>query len=142
MEQLDLAGRAGHQRIVNPAARKHRAHRNDTVGDPLGGGDEIWRDAEIIGGKGRAETAEPGDHLIEDQQDAVLVAQRAQALQIALRRDQHAGRTGDRLDDDGGNGFSAVQRDQTLDVIGEFRAVRGLAPGEGVAGEVVGMALM
>ena len=35
-----------------------------------------------------------------------------------------------------------MQRDQTLDVVGEFRAVRGLAPGEGVAGKIVGMADM
>ncbi len=72
----------------------------------------------------------------------MLVAQRAQALQVTLRRNQHAGRAGDRLDDDGGDGFRAVQRDQTLDVVGELRAVRGLAPGEGVAGEIVGVADM
>ena len=76
VEQLDLAGWPDHQRIVDLAARKHRAQRNGTVGDALGGSDEIGRDAEIVGGKGRAKAAEPGNHLVEDQEDAVLVAQR------------------------------------------------------------------
>src|SRR5450631_1897480 len=95
------------------AARKHRAHRNDAIGDPLGRRDEIGRDAEIVGGEWCAKPAEPSNHLIENQQDAVLVAERTQALEIALRRDQHAGRAGDRLHDHGRNRFRTVQRDQT-----------------------------
>jgi hypothetical protein len=34
----------------------------------------------MIGREGRSETAEAGDDLVEDQQDAVLVADLAQAL--------------------------------------------------------------
>ena len=59
-----------------------------------------------------AEAPEAGDHLVEDQQDAVRVADRAQALEVALRRRQHAGRARHRLDDHGGDGGGAVQRDQ------------------------------
>ncbi len=60
----------------------------------------------------RAQPAEAGDHLVEDQQDAVPVADRPQPLQIAVRRQQHAGRAGDRLDDHRGDGLGAVQRDE------------------------------
>ena len=53
---------------------------NDAVGEALGGGDDVRRDAEIVGGERRAEAAEAGDDLVEDQQDAVLVADRASRL--------------------------------------------------------------
>ena len=83
--------------------------------------------AEIVGGERRAEAAEAGDDLVEDQQDAVLVADLAQPLEIALRRDQHAGRAGHRLDDDRGDGRGVVQRDDALELVGELGAVLGLA---------------
>ena len=43
-------------------------------GDALGEGDHVGDDAVALGGEGRAEPAIAGDHLVEDQQDAVLVA--------------------------------------------------------------------
>ena len=85
----------------------------------------------------RAEATEAGDHLVEDQQDAVLRADLAQPLQVALGRDQHAGRTRDGLDDHGGDVAGVVQRDEALEFVGEVRAVLGLAARVGVAGEVV-----
>ena len=42
--------------------------------------------------------------------------------EIALRRDQHAGRAGDRLDDDRGDGGGIVQRHDALQLIGELDA--------------------
>ena len=90
-------------------------------------------------GERRAEPAEAGDHLVEDQQDAVLVADRAQPLQVALRRRQHAGRAGHRLDDHRGDGVGAVQRHEPLQLVGELGAVRRLAAGEGVARRIVGV---
>ena len=78
------------------------------------------RHAELLRGERRAGAAEAGDDLVEYQQDAVPVADLAQALQIALRRNQHAGRAGDRLDDDGGDGRGIVQRDEPLELIGEI----------------------
>ena len=127
---------------MNLAAGEHRAHRHGAVGDALGRRHQIGRDAEIIGGERRAEPAEAGDDFVEDQEDAVLVAQLAQPLQIALRRRQHAGRAGDRLDDDGGDGFGAMQRHQPFEIVGEFGAVSRHLLGEGVAGEIVGVADM
>ncbi|MCY1304760.1 hypothetical protein D9M70_545290 [compost metagenome] len=70
----------------------------------------------------------------------MLVADGAQAFQVTLRRDEHAGRAGDRFDDAGGDGFGAVQRHQPLEIIGKFGAVLRLALDEGVLGEVVGVA--
>ena len=58
-------------------------------------------------------------------------------LQIALRRDQHAGRAGHRLDDDGGDGRGVVQRDDALQLVGELRAMLRLAAREGVLGRQV-----
>ena len=45
-----------------------------------------------IGGERRAQPAEAGDHLVENQQYAVSGADFAQSLEIAERRRQHAGR--------------------------------------------------
>ena len=85
--------------------------------------------AEIVGRERRAEPSEAGDHLVEDQQDAVLGADFAQLLQIALRRDQHAGRAGHRLDDDRRDRRGVMQRDDALELVGEVarhaRARRG-----------------
>src|SRR3546814_9834591 len=96
---------------------------SDLVGDALGGGEEVRLDAEIVGGEGRAEAAEAGDHLVEDQQDAVLVADRAQPLQVSLRRDQHPGGTGHGLADHRGDGRRVVQGDQTLQLVGQLAAM-------------------
>ena len=70
----------------------------------------------------------------------MLVADCAQPLEVALGRDEHAGRAGDRLDDDRGDGRGVVQGDQPLQVVGELGAMLGLAARKGVPGEVVGVA--
>ena len=82
-------------------------------------------DAEIVGGERRAEAAEAGDDLVEDQQDAVLVADLAQLLQIAFRRqDQHAGRARHRFDDHRRDGRRRrAARRCALEFVGEFGAV-------------------
>src|SRR3546814_20728541 len=72
---------------------------------------------EILGREARAEAAEAGDHLVEDQQDAMAVADLAQPLQIALRRYQNAGRTGDRLADHRGARRGFMTRDDSLQLV-------------------------
>ena len=139
VEQLDLVFRPMHQRIVHLAAGEDRAHRDRAVGQPLGGGDDIWGNAKIVGGEGGAHAAETGDDLIEDQEDTVLVADGAQALQITLWRHQHAGRPGDRFDDAGGDGFRAMQGDQTFQVVRKLGAVLGLALHEAVLRRIMGV---
>ena len=88
---------------------------------------------------GRAGAAEAGDHLVEYQQDAVPVADLAQALEVAARRDQHAGGAGDRLDDHRGDVGGIVQRDSRSSSSASSRAVlrrpreKAFAPGRACA---------
>ena len=121
-----------------PLRTMHAAHRHRAGGDALGEGDHVGHDAVAFGGEGVAEAAEAGDDLVEDQQDAVLVADRAQPLEIALRRRQHAGRAGHRLDDHRGDGRGVVQRDEPVEFVGEMRAPLRLADREGLLGAVIG----
>ena len=81
---------------------------------------------------GIAKPAEAGDDFVENQQNAVLVADRAQPLQIALRRQQHACRGGDRLDNHGGDCGRIVQRDKTIEIVGKMRAPFRFADTEGL----------
>ena len=74
--------------------------------------------------------------------DAMLVADRAEALQIALRRDQDARRSRHGFHDDRGDGLGAMQGDKTLQFIGEFGAMTGLTLGKGVTFDVERMPKM
>jgi len=91
------------------------------------------------GGERRAEAAEAGDDLVEDEQDAVLVADRAQALEIALGRQQHAGRAGHRLDDHRRDGRRVMQRHESLQIVGQFGAMLGHAARVRIARQVMRM---
>ncbi len=137
VEQLDGVLGTRHEGVVDLAAHDHAAHRHHAVREPLGAGDDIRRDVELLCGERRSRAAEARDHLVEDQQDAVLRAQLAQPLQVAFRRQQHAGRARDRLDDHGRDRRGVVQPDQPLQLVGEFRAVLGQAARERVAPQVV-----
>ena len=114
---------------------------------PIGTAPEVMPLANVImsgdhaiafGGESVAEAAEAGDHFVEDQQNAVAVANRAQLFQITLGRRQHAGRSGHRLDDDGGDGRGAVQRDDALEFVGEVAAPRRFTLGESLMLAAVG----
>lgn len=74
VQQLDRLLRARHERIEHAVADQHGAHWDGTVCQPLGAGDEVRQHAEILGCERRAEAAEAGDNLVENQQDAVPVA--------------------------------------------------------------------
>jgi hypothetical protein len=130
MEQLDprrIAGRM-HDGIMHGTAGRHRTHRHGGVGQALGQADEIGRHAETFGSGGRAQPAETGNHLVENQQDAVPRGDGAQPFQIAHGRHQHAGGPGQRLDDHRGDGVGPVQGDDRLQPVGQFGAMRRLAP--------------
>ena len=136
VKQLD-AGRRLHESVVNKGFREHGAHRHHAVGEALGGRHQVRFDIEIVGREWRRQAAEAGDDFIENQQDAVLGAQLAQALQIAFRGNQHAGGTGHRFDDDGRDGRCIVQRDDALQFIGQVHAHFRFAPGVRVLVEVM-----
>ncbi len=63
----------------------------------------------------------------------------AQLFQVALGRDQHAGRAGHRFDDHRRDGRGVVQRDDAFEFIGQLRAPGRLALGIGVLLQVVGV---
>ena len=88
VKELDgvLVSRRVHKSVIDTLANEHGAHGHCGIGDALGSGEQIRLHAEILAGKAIAKTTEPGDHLIENQQDTVLGANLAQPLQIALGR--------------------------------------------------------
>ena len=139
VEQLD--GRVGplEDGLVDLPAGPHRAHGHGGIGDALGHADQVRRHPEPLRREGRAQASEAGDHLVEDQQDVVLVAERPQPLQIALGRRQHTCGPGHGLDDHRGDGGCVVQADQPLQPVGQVRPMLRLAVGEGVAGQVMGV---
>ena len=60
--------------------------------------------------------AEPGHDLVGNHQDAVLVAERADALHVAVRRHQDAVGAGDALEDEAGDGVRPLEDDHFLQV--------------------------
>ena len=69
---------------MDAVAHQHAAERRGAVGHALGEADHVGDDAVALGGKGVAEPAEAGDHLVEDQQDAVRSGDIVQALKVAF----------------------------------------------------------
>ena len=65
-----------------------------------------------------------------------------QLLQIALRRDQNAGRSRHRLHDHRGHRLGAVQREDAFEIIGQMRAGLRLAAGKGVLAGQMGVGQM
>ncbi len=92
VEELDgvFRRRRGHG-LVDLVAHGNSTHRLSAIGDRLGHGHDVRLDAEGRGPEGCAQAAETGDDLIEHQEQAVLVADFAQALKIALRGHQCTG---------------------------------------------------
>ncbi len=136
VEQLDHVVGALHDRVMDLLLHEHRAHRDDAVGQTLGRRDDVGRHAESLGAESFADPAEGRDDLIEDQQDAVCIADLPQPLEIADRRRQDTGRARDRLDDDGRDVAAVVQHAQALEILGQFRAMLGQTAAEGVAPDV------
>ena len=85
--------------------RDQRAERN-AAAEPFGEHHDVRRDARVLESEELAGAADPGLDLVEDQQDAVLGRQSAQAAQELVRRDEHAGLALDRLQHHG-DGASA-----------------------------------
>ena len=136
VEQLDGCLRPLHEGVVDGLLGDDGAHRLRAVGQALGAGDQVRRHAELLRGERRAGAPEARDDFIEDQQDAVLVADLAQPLQVADRRGQNAGAAGDGLDDDRGDVRRIVQRHQALEFVRQVRAMLRQAAAEGVLRQV------
>jgi hypothetical protein len=65
-----------------------------------------------------AEAAERADRFVGDEQDAVAIADVADALEVRRRRDEAAARVLDRLEEDGRDCFGSLLQDDALDVVG------------------------
>ena len=96
--------------LAHPAAHDHAAEGQVAGGHTLGEGHHVGRHAERLGAEPLAGAAESADHLVEDQQGAVLVAEPADPGEVALRRREHPARALHRLGDD---------RSHPLAVLGE-----------------------
>ena len=90
-------------------ARRHRGRRGigreagaerEAGADALGGGEDVRGDARPLVGEQLAGAPHAALHLVIDEQQAVLVAQCAQALEEAGRRRADAALALDRLDED------------------------------------------
>jgi hypothetical protein len=81
-------------------------------GNALGKRDDVGDNAvEVLKAEHLAGAAEAEHDFVEDEEDVVLVAQRADTLEVARRRDEHAAASGDRLEEDGGNSLGAFVHD-------------------------------
>jgi hypothetical protein len=128
VHQLGQVRRALHQRVVDLARGDHAAERRRTVAHRLGEDDHVRHHAEGLRREHRAQAAEAGDDLVEDQQQAMPVADRAQAFEVTPWRHQHAGGAGHGLDDHGSDVARIVQGDQALQLVGHRFATLGRLP--------------
>ncbi len=136
VEELDALGRAGlGDRVVDLLLRRDGAQRLRAVGDRLGHRHQVRGHAERLRAEVGAHPAPAGDDLVEYQQDAVLVADLADAVQVALGRRQAAERAGRRLDEHRRDVVAADQCADPLQVLGEVGALVGLAAHERVLGQ-------
>ncbi len=91
--------RALEERLHHRVARDDGADRRVRGRQPLGRGHEVGLDVVALRAEPGAEPAEAGDHLVGAEQDPMLVADRADARPVALRRRERAARVLHRLHD-------------------------------------------
>ena len=112
-----------------PAGSRTAPMGTDPPGDSLGGGDDVGHNPETVRAEAGAEAAECGNHLVEDQQDAMAFGDRPQPFEVAHRRHQDACRSGEGFDDDRRDGRGVVDRDDAFQLVGEVR--RPMSAGRG-----------
>ena len=116
MEELDavLGCIHPHHGVIDHVATDHPAQRNDAVGHALGKVQHVGHHAIEVSAKGYAQPPKAGDDLVENQQDAVAIADVAKALEVTLRRHEPPCAARHRLDDDGGHIAGVMQRQDAL----------------------------
>ena len=117
------AGPGGH-RVDHTLARQGAADRLIARAETLGDGDDVRRRVLRGDRKQGAGPAHAAHHLVGDEQHPVVVADLADAAEIARRR-RHAaqGRAGHRLRDKGGDGLGPQAEDLPLQLAGDPLAV-------------------
>ena len=114
-------------RRVHDLRLAEHARERQAGGDRLGDGDQVGLDAVVLDREQLAGAREAGLHLVDDQADPVLVADRAQPLHELLSRGQEAALALDRLDDDRRDLLGRHLRDEELPQLGERGARVGAA---------------
>ena len=115
---------------AQPLAHHHGSERYGAAADPLGQRHDVGHDVPVLAAEPPSGAPEPGHHLVEDEQDAVPVADLTDGGEVARRRDEHAVGAGHRLQDHRGDGLGPLVLQDLLEV----RAAGGDAAGVGVAG--------
>ena len=98
---------------------EHAAERDVRRADALGERDDVGADVVALGAEPVPEPAEAADHLVGDQEDAVLVADLADAAAVALRRRERAARVLDGLDEHRGDGLGRLLLDLRAQLVEE-----------------------
>ncbi len=97
---------------MHRGADEYSAEGLVAAGHGLREGHEVGPDAEVLGTEPAAQPTEPGDHLVEDQERAVGVAQVPQAREIPGTRRIHTARPDHGLCDDRGHPTGPVRHDR------------------------------
>lgn len=129
---------------VHQLLSRDDAGQREAVGDALGHDQDVRAHAVVLDGEHLARAAEAGLHLVGDEQDVVLVADLAHALQVRRHHGDVAALAEDGLDEDGGRvgrrRLAQQQQFELLDgvhaaVVGAVLAVAA-AFGDGALGAV------
>ena len=96
-------------------AHADRAQRQVAGSESLGHADQVGNDFPVIDGEPFARAAEAGHDFVGDHQDAVLVAELANALQVAIGRNQNAVGADHGLENEGGDGVRAFELNDFFD---------------------------
>ena len=91
VEEFDARARAGHDGIIDVIPDRNRPHGHGGIGQSLGHGHDIRHHTQALRTEIGAKPTKTRDDLIKNQQNAMLGADIAEALQVTHRRHQHAG---------------------------------------------------
>jgi hypothetical protein len=95
----------------------HGRNRQVAGRQALGHGDHVGLHAVVLVAEPLAQPPEAADHLVADQQDAVLAAHGLDRRPVAVGRDDHPARPLDRLADEGRDVLGADLQDLVLDLL-------------------------
>ncbi len=115
-------------------AHRHRAEWQVRAREALGHRHQVRHDVPVVDGEPPPGAPEAGHDLVADHQDVVPRADLADALDVAVRRDQDAVRPDDRLEEDRRDRVGALVADHVLEALQALRdrARLLLAPAVGV----------
>ena len=107
--------------VVDSAGDGGEPERPVAGGRALGSNEDVGTHAPVVEPEPAAGPAEPGHHLVRDQQDPVRPADLGDRRPVALRRlNGRERRSHDRLGDEGGNRVRSRGRDHLIELRGEI----------------------